>query len=112
MGVIVTSNTTETVAANTKTANEVTGQFENVGAGRITLAALASATGMRCTLSIGGITLINDQPIPFFGATGTMSLSDNVVVSQALKSGGRVELYFRNTTGAGLTVDYQLLFEP
>lgn len=112
MGVIVTSNTSESVAANTKTSNEVTGQFENIGAGRITFAALASATGMRVTLSIGGITLINDMPIPFFGATGTMSLSDNVVVSQALKSGGRVELYFRNTTAGALTVDYQLLFEP
>lgn len=112
MGVIVASNTSESVAANTKTSNEVSGQFENVGAGRITFAALSSATGMNVTLSIGGITLINDMPIPFFGTTGTMSLSDNVVVSQALKSGGRVELYFRNTTGGALTVDYQLLFEP
>lgn len=112
MGVVVASNTSESVAANTKTSNEVTGQFENVGKGKIMLAALASATGMNCTLSVGGITLINDMPIPFFGTTGTMSLSDNIVVSQALNSGGRVELYFRNTTSGALTVDYQLLFEP
>ena len=109
---MVASGTTITLAANTKTADLVSGQYQNVGAGKITLVALPSATGAYVTLSVGGITLVNDLPVPFFGTTGTMSLSDNIVVSQTLKSGGKVELYFRNTTGGGLTGDYQLLFEP
>ena len=112
MTVIVAAQTTENLAANTKVANLVTGQFENIGPGSIILAALPSATGINCTLAIGGITLINDQPLPWFGTSGTMSLSDNIVVSQALKTGGKVELYFRNTTAGAQTVDFQLMYEP
>jgi len=111
MAVTITSATTESVAAYTKTADRVSGQYENVGKGKIILAALTSATGMNITLSVGGITVINDQPCPWFGTTGTMSLSDNVVISQLL-NGGKVELFFRNTTVGALTVDYQLMFEP
>lgn len=111
MAVTIVSATTESVAANTKTADRVSGQYENVGKGKIILAALSSATGMNVTLSIGGITIINDQPMPWFGTTGTMSLSDNIVTSQML-NGGKVEMFFRNTTGGALTVDYQLMFEP
>lgn len=111
MAVTIVSATTESVAAYTKTADKVSGQYENVGKGKIILAALPSATGMNATLSVGGITVINDQPLPWFGTTGTMSLSDNVVTSQLL-NGGKVELFFRNTTVGALTVDYQLMFEP
>lgn len=111
MAVQVAAATTETVAANTKTADRVSGQYQTVGAGKLTLVALPSATGMNLTLSIGGVTLINDQPCPWFGTTGSMSLSDNVVISQAV-GGGKIELYLRNTTGGALTADYQLLFEP
>lgn len=112
MAVTIVSGTTVSVAANTKTADLVSGQYENVGPGRIILAALPSATGMYLTLSVGGITVINDQPLPWFGTSGTMSLSDNVVCSQQLKSGGKVEMFLRNTTGGALTNDYQLMFEP
>ncbi len=111
MAVTIVSETTNSVTANVKTADEVSGQYENVGPGKIILAALSSATGMNVTLSVGGITIINDQPIPWFGTTGTMSLSDNVVTAQDL-AGGKVEMFFRNTTGGTLTVDYQLMFEP
>ena len=111
MAVTIVSGTTVAVAANTKTADLVTGQYENVGKGKIILGALASITGLNCTLSVGGITVINDQPLPWFGATGTMSLSDNIVCSQLL-NGGKVELFFRETAGGAPTVDYQLMFEP
>lgn len=111
MAVTIQSKTTFSVGANAKSVDQVDGQYENVGKGKIILAALSSATGLNCTLSIGGITVINDRPIPWFGTTGTMSLSDNVVSSQQL-NGGKVELFFRNTTGGALTVDYQLMFEP
>lgn len=111
MTVTVGAATSVSVAANTKTADLVSGQYQTVGPGKLILAALPSATGMNITLAIGGVTLINDQPAPWFGTTGSLSLSDNVVTSQAV-SGGKIELYFRNTTGGALTYDYQLMFEP
>ena len=111
MAVIIKAATTESIAAYTKSADLVSGQYENVGKGKVILAALSSATGMNVTLSVGGITVINDQPLPWFGTTGAMSLSDNVVCAQML-NGGKVELFFRNTTVGALTVDYQLMFEP
>lgn len=111
MAVTIVSKTTFSIAANAKSVDQVSGQYENVGPGKIILAALSSVTGLNATLSIGGITVINDQPLPWFGTTGTMSLSDNVVTSQQL-AGGKVELFFRNTTVGAITVDYQLMFEP
>ena len=111
MAVTIKSETTLSIGANAKTADLVSGQYENVGKGKIILAGLSSVTGLNCTLSVGGITIINDQPIPWFGTTGGLSLSDNVITSQLL-NGGKVELFFRNTTGGAITVDYQLMFEP
>ena len=111
MAVVVASGTTFAVAANTKSVDLVSGQYQTVGKGKLTLVAYPSITGVNATLSIGGITLINDLPIGWFGATGSMDLSAHVVLSQAVL-GGKIELYFRETAGGSPTVDYQLLFEP
>lgn len=111
MAVTIVSKTTFSVLANVKSIDQVSGQYENIGKGKLILAILSSATGMNVTLSVGGITLINDQPIPWFGTTGTMSLSDNVMTSQEVQ-GGKVEMFLRNTTGGTLTNDFQLMFEP
>lgn len=111
MAVTIVSATTTSIGAYTKSADLVTGQYENIGPGKLILVALPSATGMNVTLSVGGVTLINDQPSPWFGTTGSISLSDNVICSQQV-GGGKVELFFRNTTVGALTVDYQLMFEP
>jgi len=111
MAVIVASKTTFSVAANTKSVDQVEGEFQFVGRGNLNLSMLSSATGLNATLKCGGITIIDDKPIPFFGTTGTMKILDNNVISQAV-AGGRVELYFRNTTGGALTVDFMLGFEP
>jgi len=111
MAVIVASATTESVAANTKTTDRVSGQYQTVQKGKLSLVAYPSATGMNATLSIGGVTLVNDLPIGWFGTTGSMDLSAHVVLSQVVL-GGKIELYFRNTTSGALTVDYQLMFEP
>jgi len=111
MAFTVASGTTISTAANTKSSDLITGQYQFVGKGKVTLVAKASATGMNATLSVGGIALHNDLPIPFFGATGGMSINDNVVCSQVM-NGGRVEFFLRNTTGGALTTDYQILFEP
>jgi len=111
MAVIVGSATTFSVAANAKSTDQVDGQFEFVGRGNIGLSCLSSATGLNATLKVGGVTIIDDKPIPFFGTTGGMKILDNVFVNQAV-AGGRIELFYRNTTGGALTVDYAVTFEP
>ena len=49
--------------------------------------------------------LADDAVIPFTGTTGAMNVKDHVVVDQVI-AGGTMELYIRNTTVGGLTVDY------
>ena len=111
MAIVITSATTLSTAAYTKTADLVSGTYQFVGKGKITLLAKGSATGMSATVLVGGVALIQDQPIPYFGATGTLSAKDNIVVSQVM-NGGRIEFYLRNLTVGALTTDYTLLFEP
>jgi len=111
MALVVGSASALSVAANTKSADQVSGQYEFVGKGKFTLVALGSATGMNAELRVGGITVVGDEPIRFTGTAGTIDVSAHTVASQVL-SGGRVELFFRNTTGGALTVDYILYFEP
>ena len=111
MAVVIASGSAVSTAANTKSADQVDGQYQYSGAGTYTLACLGSATGMRITCKVGGYALVDDQPIPFTGTAGTISLIDNTMCSQKMK-GGRVELYLRNTTGGALTTDYQLSYTP
>jgi hypothetical protein len=101
-----------TPGANTKTADLVSGTYQFVGRGKITLVAKGSALGINATCSVGGVSIINDQPVLYYGTAGTASAQDNIVASQVM-NGGRVELYLRNTTAtAGTTCDYALYFEP
>ena len=111
MALVVYSTNSLSTAANTKTANLVSGTYEFIGKGKITLAARGSATGMNLSLSVGGVFVVDDQPIPYFGAAGSLSANDHVVCSQMV-SGGRVILQLRNTTGGALTTDAVLYFDP
>ena len=114
MAIVVSSKMTLSIGAGVKTADQIEGRNQYVGKGKITLVAKASAaaaTGIRATLSVGGISLIDDQMVPFAGTTGGLSMTDNVVLTQAV-AGGRVELNFRNDSAGTLTTDYQLLFTP
>lgn len=110
MAVVIHTETALSVAANTKTADLVSGQYEFVGKGKFTLAALSSVTGMNVELRVGGITVIGDQAIPWTGTAGGLDISAHVMASQAL-NGGRVELFLRNTTGGAITADLILLFD-
>lgn len=110
MSVVVGSATAVSTAANTTTANVVSGTYEFLSKGKVTLIAKGSATGMYVTLLVGGITIINNQPIPYTGTAGTISVNDNVMASQMI-AGGRVEFYLRNATGGALTTDYILYFD-
>jgi hypothetical protein len=109
MAVVIAAGSAVSVAANTKSADQVTGQYQFVGAGTITLACKGSATGLNVTCRVGGMALVDDQPIPFTGTAGTISIADNIMANQRM-AGGRVELFFRNTTGGALTADYNLAY--
>ena len=114
MAIMVASGVTTSLTTGLKTADLVTGRNQYVGKGRIQLAArgsAAAATGIRCTLNVGGVALCDDQMVPFAGTTGALSVRDHMMIDQVV-AGGRVELFFRNDSAGTLTVDYQLLFTP
>jgi len=111
MAVVIAAGTAVSTAANTKSADLVSGTYQFISKGKVTLAARGSATGMNATLLVGGIALCNDQALPYTGTAGALSVNDHIMCSQQM-SGGRVEFSLRNTTGGALTTDYLLLFEP
>jgi hypothetical protein len=96
-----------TPGANTKTADLATGTYTIVPKGTVvTLYAKGSATGINATLLVGGIPLINDQPLVGIGTAGTINRLNDAIVS-VKTNGGKIELYLRNTTAtAGTTCDY------
>jgi hypothetical protein len=108
--VLVASGSATSVAANSVSADQISGQFQFTGKGVYTLIAKASATGLNCTFNNGGISPASDLAVPFTGTAGTISVKDNVIMSQVL-AGGKNELKFRNTTGGAITVDYLLYFD-
>jgi len=93
MSLLVASATTLSVSANSVSAEQVQGQYQFLGKGRITLVAKSSVTGLNVTCSINGIPLVSDLPISWFGSTGSMSVNDNVLLSQVQKSGGYLSLF-------------------
>lgn len=111
MAIVVASGTAVSIVANTKSADQVDGQYQHVGRGKFTLIARGSATGMNVQMAVGGINLVNDQPIPYTGTAGALDATAHIIASQVL-DGGRVELFLRNTTGGTLTTDFILYYEP
>lgn len=111
MAILVASGMTVSTAANTKTADLVSGRNQYVQKGRVQLIARGSAIGMNATLNVGGVALCDDAALPFVGTTGALSVKDHVVIDQVV-AGGRIEFFLRNTTGGALTTDYALYFTP
>lgn len=111
MAIVVASGSAVSVAANTKSADQVTGRNQYVGKGRLQVIGKTSATGMNWTVNVNGVSLMDDQIVPYTGTAGTISVNDNVLLDQVI-SGGRVELFLRNTTGGALTNDYIIYFTP
>jgi hypothetical protein len=109
--ITIATQTALSVAANATTADQVSGTYQFVGKGVLSLIAKSSATGMKVSCVAGGVALVSNQFIPYTGTAGTISVKDNVMFSQKI-NGGRIELYLTNTTGGALTNDYLLLFEP
>jgi hypothetical protein len=111
MAIVIAAGTAVSTAANTKSADQISGTYQFIGKGKVTLVSKGSATGMNVTLLVGGIAMVQDQPIPYTGTAGTISVNDNIMASQVM-AGGRVELSLRNTTAGALTTDYLVMFEP
>jgi len=114
MGLVLVNATALSVAANAVSSEQVqTSTYQFIPfAGTAYLAARGSATGLNVQLAAGGQTLINDQPTPYTGTAGALSLIDHEIVSFPVEQGARIELKFRNTTGGALTIDYVLMIEP
>jgi hypothetical protein len=114
MAICVSSGTALSLTTGLKSADQVTGRNQYVGKGRIQLVARASAAaalGIRCTLNVGGVALVDDQMLPWAGTAGAMTIKDHMVIDQIV-AGGRVECFFRNDSAGTLTVDYLILFTP
>jgi len=111
MAILIGSAMTLSTAAYTKSANLITGRNQFLQKGRIVVIARGSAIGMNLSVSIGGVPLIDDQPLPFIGTTGALSSKDHVIVDQVI-AGGTAEMFLRNTTVGALTTDYAVYFTP
>jgi hypothetical protein len=109
MAVVIVAQTGLSVSANSKSTDQVTGTYQFIPAsGTVTVYARSSATGMNLQVYVNGQALMNDQPIPFFGATGSLTKNDHEVASFDVEAGDRIEFFARNTTGGALTVDFSL----
>ena len=97
------------IAANAKSTDRLSGSaLLTSPGGTAQLACKASATGLNVSLFAGGELIVDDQPIPFTGTAGTIAFLDNLVESFESSPGERLQLFFRNTTGGAITVDYIL----
>lgn len=93
------------VAANATSANQVAGlQYEFLSRPtQLIVACASSAVGINATLIVGGVTVIDDQPISQANRFPVLPDDIATVVRRAL---GRIILRFRNTTGGALTVNW------
>lgn len=106
--VLVATKMALSLTTGVTSANQVAGTFlYNNQKGILKLYALGSATGLTLTCMNNGQTIAIQQPVPFFGTTGTLSKIAHEVFVQGVNP-GLLELYFTNPTGGTLTVDFIL----
>lgn len=99
------------VAANAISANVLSGLLYEFlgGPAAITVSGTGSATGLRATLLVAGVSLINDQAI---GLQNRFPLIPDDVLTQEHVPGGRMVLTFRNSTGGALTAFWRVDVTP
>lgn len=113
MGVVIASGTAVSVAANTKSSDQITGTYQFLPfSAMIYVIARGSATGMNLQLVSNGTNLISDMAVPFTGTAGAISMNDHQVASFPVEMGSRTEFFLRNTTAGALTTDYIIFAEP
>jgi len=94
------------VPANSTSANQLAGKLYEFldRPAAVLLAAAAAAVGINVTLLIGGVAVVNDEPIS--QANRFPVLPDDVVTSE--RGLGRMILTFRNTTAAPILVNFSV----
>jgi hypothetical protein len=114
MGVIIASQTGLSVAANSKSVDQVSGSYQFLPfPAELIIYGRASVTGMNLQLFVNGKAMVNDLPFGFFGATGSLSKKDHEMSSIfPVPEGSRVEVYCRNTTAGAVTADFIVEAEP
>jgi hypothetical protein len=103
--VVVVAKMALSVGAGLTSADQISGTYQFVPKGVLTVYGLGSATGLTMSCLNNGMSLMNAQAIPFFGTTGTLKKFDHMIFQQAVNQ-GRIELYFQNPTGGALTIDF------
>lgn len=95
------------VAANAVSANQVAGQmYEFLDRPMpLLLGAAAAAVGLNVTLLVGGVVIVNDQPI---SQANRFPILPDDVVTALRRARGRIILTFRNTTGAAIVCNWSL----
>jgi len=113
MGLVLVNATALSVAANSTSSEQIqTSTYQFIPfTGTLRIATRSSATGINVSLAAAGQVLVNDQPTPFTGTAGAISLLDHELASVAVAAGSRAELKFRNTTAGTLTVDYLVVLD-
>jgi hypothetical protein len=113
MGVVIAAGTAVSVAANTKSSDQISGTYQFLPFdAMIYVIARGSATGMNIQLVSDGTNLVSDMAIPYTGTAGAISTNDHQVASFPVGRGSRTEFYLRNTTAGALTTDYLIIAEP
>ena len=95
------------VAANSVSTNQLAGQLYEFldRPTKLLLAATGSAAGLNVTLLVGGVAIINDQPLS--SANRFPVLPDDIVTGLR-RAVGRLVLTFRNTTGGSLNAFFSV----
>ena len=68
----------------------------------VLLAATSSAVGINVTFLVGGVAIVNDQPI---SQANRFPILPDDIVTALRRAKGRMVLTFRNTTAGALTVN-------
>jgi hypothetical protein len=102
----VMSDSAFSVAANAVSANLYAGKLYEFPPrpSIVRLRLSASAAGMNCTLLVGGVSVVNDQP--YSNSNRWPILPDDLVIQVPVRAGSRLVLTLRNTTGAALTTNH------
>jgi len=95
------------VAANSVSTNQLAGLLHEFlqGAARVSVSATGSATGLRCTLLVMSVSLIQDTAI---GLQNRFPLVPDDLLTTEAVPGGRMILIFRNTTVGALTAFWRV----
>lgn len=102
----IMSDSALSVAANAVSANVYAGKLYEFPPrpSIVRIRVSGSAAGLNATLLIGGVSIVNDQPIT--QSNRWPILPDDLLIQVPVRAGARLVLTFRNTTGGALTLNH------